>query len=70
MTRKRGDAAGTTAASSQPRAVEIAAEVRAVRTCADGTVNVTLNLPEYCMEQAQVLMGWVRDEVRAVVELA
>ena len=52
-----------------PHALEILAEVRQVRTMADGSVNVTLNLPEYCLPQAQVLLAWVRGEVRAVVEI-
>ena len=53
----------------KPKAIEIEAEVRQVKTMADGSVNVTLNLPEYCMEQAQVLLGWVREQVRAVVQI-
>ncbi len=54
---------------SDVKAVEIEAEVRQVKTMADGTVNVTLNLPEFCMAQAQVLMGWVREEVKAVIQI-
>jgi len=50
------------------RAVEIRAEVRQVRTMADHTVNVILNLPEDCMEQAKILLGWQGDEVKAVIE--
>ena len=55
--------------SKRPRAVEIEAEVRQVKTMADGTVNLTLNLPEYCLPQAQVLMGWVREQVKAVISV-
>jgi hypothetical protein len=55
--------------SKTPRAVEIEAEVRQVKTMADGSVNVILNLPEYCMPQAQVLMGWVREQVKAVISV-
>jgi hypothetical protein len=51
------------------KAVEIEAEVRQVKTMADGTVNLTLNLPEYCLPQAQVLMGWVRDMIRAPIQI-
>ena len=54
---------------SQTRAVEIEAEVRQIKTMADGTVNLTLNLPEYCLPQAHVLMGWVREMVTAVIEI-
>jgi len=51
------------------RAVEIEAEVRQVKTMADGTINLTLNLPEYCLPQAGILMGWVREMVRVVVQI-
>lgn len=51
------------------KAVEIDAEVRQVKSMVDGTVNVTLNLPEYCMPQAQAIMGWVREQVRVVIAL-
>lgn len=54
---------------SQTQAVEIEAEVRLIKTMADGTVNVTLNLPEYCLPQAAVIMGWVKMLVRAVIEV-
>jgi len=50
------------------KAVEIRAEVRQVKTMADHTVNVTINLPEDCKEQAKVLLGWQGDEIRAVIE--
>ncbi len=49
------------------RAVEIRAEVRQIKTMADGTVTVTLNLPEDCKEQAKVLMDWQGLEVKAVI---
>jgi len=56
-------------AGAQPiKAVEIRAEVRQVKTMADHTINVTINLPEDCLKQAQVLLGWQGDEVRAVIE--
>lgn len=54
--------------SQKPRAVEVEAEVRQVKTMADGSVNITLNLPEYCLPQAQVLLVWVRSQVRVVIE--
>ncbi len=50
------------------RAVEIRAEVRQVRTMADHSVNLILNIPEDCIEQARVLLGWIGEEVRAVIE--
>jgi hypothetical protein len=53
---------------SQKKAVEIRAEVRQIRTMADGTVNVTLNLPEDCMSQVKVMLDWLGLEIRAVME--
>ena len=41
------------------KAVEIRAEIRQIKTMADGTVNIVLNLPEDCMEQVKVLLGWL-----------
>lgn len=49
------------------KAVEIRAEVRQIKTMADGTVNVILNLPEDCREQCKVLLDWLGLEVRAVI---
>jgi len=50
------------------RAVEIRAEVKSVKTRVDHTVDVLLNLPEDCLPQAQILLGWQGDEVKAVIE--
>jgi len=51
------------------KAVEIEAELRQIRTMTDGTVNVILNVPEYCMPQVKVMMDWLKEEVRAVIEI-
>lgn len=48
-------------------ALEIRAEVRQIKTMADGTVSVTLNLPEECRPQAKALMDWQGLEVKAVI---
>ena len=57
--------------ASQPEmkvhAVEIRAEIRQIKTMADGTVNLTLNLPEDCKPQVKVLLDWLGLEVKAVV---
>jgi len=50
------------------RAVEIRAEVRMIKTMVDKSINVTLNLPEDCLEQAKILLGWQGNEVKAVIE--
>lgn len=50
------------------RAIEIRAEVRQIKTMVDHSVNVTLNLPEECIPQAQKLMEWIGLEIHAVIE--
>jgi hypothetical protein len=49
------------------KAVEIRAELRQIKTMADGTVNITLNLPEDCKPQVKVLLDWLGLEVKAIV---
>lgn len=49
------------------KAVEIRAELRQVKTMVDHTVNVTLNLPEDCIEQVKVLLDWLGLEVGVVI---
>jgi hypothetical protein len=50
------------------KAVEIRAELRQVKSMVDHTYNITLNLPEECLPQAQQLMAWIGNEVKAVIE--
>lgn len=54
--------------AKQVKAVEIRAEVRQIKTMADGTVNVILNLPEDCKEQCKVLLDWLGHEIKAVIQ--
>jgi hypothetical protein len=63
--RKRAGGAGSGAEAV--RAVEFRAEVRQVKTMADHTVNVTLNLPEDCREQAKKVIDWLGLEVHGVL---
>ena len=49
------------------KAVEVRAELRQVKSMADGTVNIILNLPEDCIEQAKVLLGWLKEEVQLII---
>lgn len=51
------------------KAVEVRAEVRQIKTMADGTVNLVLNLPEDCREQVKVLLDWQGLEVKAVIAI-
>jgi hypothetical protein len=53
--------------TQQIKAVEIRAEVRQIKTMADGTINVILNLPEDCKEQVKALLDWLGLEVKAVM---
>ena len=48
-------------------AVEFEAELRQVKSMADGTYNITINVPEYCLPQVQTMMGWLKDLVRVVM---
>ena len=51
------------------KAVEFVAAVRQVKTMADGTANVTLNLPEYCIDQAAWFMKHQGEMVKSVSEI-
>ncbi len=50
------------------KAVEIDAELRQVKSMVDGSFNVILNVPEYCLPQVQQLLEWLNDQVRVLVE--
>lgn len=50
-------------------AVEFVAEIRQVKTMADHTVNVVLNLPEYCVKQAAWFMQHQGEMAQSVSEL-
>ena len=52
---------------SEIKAVEVRAELRQIKTMADGTVTITLNLPEDCREQVKVLLDWLGLELKAVI---
>jgi len=52
--------------ATKPVAVEFEAEMRQVKSMADGTYNIVLNVPEYCLPQVQT-MGWLKSLVRVVM---
>jgi len=54
--------------SDEIRVVEIDAEVRQIKTMADSSVNVVLNVPEYCIEQVKAMLGWQGNQVKVVIE--
>lgn len=49
-------------------AVEFEATIQSVRSLANGSIRVTLELQDYCIPQAQWLLGKRLDYVRVVVE--
>jgi hypothetical protein len=51
------------------KAVEVRAELRQIKTMADGTVNITLNLPEDCKEQVKVLLDYLGLELIVVLAI-
>ncbi len=51
----------------KPVAVEFEAEMRQVKSMADGTYNIVLNVPEYCLPQVQTMMGWLNGMVKIVM---
>ncbi len=53
--------------AEKPVAVEFEAEMRQVKSMADGTYNIVLNVPEYCLPQVQTMMGWLKSLVRVVM---
>jgi hypothetical protein len=56
--------------AKEVKAVEIRAELRQIKTMADGTINITLNLPEDCKPQVKVMLDWLGLEVKAVIEVS
>lgn len=54
---------------SQVKAIEAIAEVRQVKTMADYTVTVSLNLPETCKEQSKKFIDWQGKMVKIIVVL-
>jgi len=55
--------------TTEIKAVEIRAEIRQIKNMVDGSFNLTLNIPEDCLEQIKVLLGWIPGEIRAVIEI-
>jgi len=49
------------------KAVEIRAELRQIKTMADFSTNIVLNIPEDCMDQVKILLDWLGDEIGVVL---
>lgn len=43
--------------------VQFDAEVRQIKSMVDGSCNLIVNIPEYEIAKAQVLLAWLHDEV-------
>ena len=50
----------------EPFAVEFEAELRQIKSMVDHSFNVTINIPEYCLEQVQSMMGHLGDLIKVV----
>jgi hypothetical protein len=55
---------------SDVMAVEFECQVRQVKSMADHSVNITLNLPEYAIEQASWFMKHIDDAVKIIAVLS
>jgi hypothetical protein len=51
------------------KAVEFEAELRQIKSMADHSYNVTINVPEYCLPQVQKMMEWLAGMVKVVIEV-
>lgn len=47
--------------------LKFTAEVRAIKSMADQTYNITFNVPEYHLNEAQKLMGMLNDMVAIAI---
>jgi hypothetical protein len=63
----RADVADDEGRLAETVAVEFEAEMRQVKSMADGTYNLVLNVPEYCLPQVQTMMGWLKSLIRVVM---
>ena len=56
-------------AKDEIKAVEIDTELRQIKSMADGSFNVTFNVPEYCIRHVAVMMEWIHCIVKVVAQL-
>jgi len=52
---------------NEVKAVEFEAELRQIKSMADGSYNIVLNVPEYGLEPVKAMMGWIKDQVKVVL---
>jgi len=51
----------------EPLAVEFEAELRQIKSMADHSYNIVINVPEYCLPQVQAMLGWLGDLLKVVI---
>ena len=51
----------------EPQVVKFDAELRQIKSMVDGTYNLVLNIPEYCLPQTQTMMAWLKSQVDVAV---
>ena len=49
------------------KAVKFDAEVRQIKSMADRSINIVLNIPEYHTAEAKILMDWLLDLVAVAI---
>lgn len=47
--------------------VQFQAELRQIKSMADRTYNVILNVPEYDIDKVRKMLGWITDLVEVVI---
>lgn len=51
------------------KALELECEIRQIKSMVDQSVNLTLNIPEYCKDQAAELIKHVGEMCKVLIEL-
>jgi hypothetical protein len=52
------------------KALEIECEIRQIKSMCDNTVNLTINIPEYCKEQASELLKHIGELAKVLIEFS
>ena len=50
------------------RAIETRAEIISVKAQRNGLFQVVMELPEFAVDQAKIMMGWTRLDLRVLIE--
>lgn len=54
---------------NQIKLVELDAEIRQIKSMADHSYNVIINVPEYCLPQVKQLMEWILSTARVIIQI-